>query len=433
MKKIIPQKLKNIYHLCRSVFSAAWFGFPAKKIKVIGVTGTNGKTTTVQMIAEILHEAGHKVAVASTINFRIGDEQWVNKTKFTTLSGWNTQKFIAKAVKADCEYLVLEVASHALDQNRVWGIEFDVAAITNVTREHLDYHGTMGQYRKTKETLFHKIKQGGFAVVNLDMEEPKDFLDAAGSARKYGHTLKAGDENSPSLDESVKDDELKVVTASEVEVKQHKSFFTLNGTKFELNLVGDFNVENALTAICSCMSQGVSLSVASEALKKITVVPGRMDYVKNSKGIDVVIDYALTPDSMEKLGRYFSEGKGESERKLIWVFGSCGERDRGKRPIMGDIVARYADNLIVTNEDPYNEDPQTIIDEVFAGVLEEGRVEGENAYRIFDRKEAIKKALEMAHQGDVVLVTGKGAEETMAVGSERVAWNDRQVIEELLN
>lgn len=424
MRKVFPQKLKNVYHLCRSVFSAAWFGFPAKKIKVIGVTGTNGKTTTVQMIAEILHEAGHKIAVASTINFRIGDEQWVNKTKFTTLSGWNTQKFIARAVKADCEYLVLEVASHALDQNRVWGIEFDVAAITNVTREHLDYHGTMGAYRKTKETLFHKIKKDGFAVVNLDMEEPEDFLSAAGSVKKYGYSLKAESHEGK--------DDLKVVMADKLNVEQHESLFVVNDIEFKLRLVGEFNIENALAAICICMSQQVSLDVASKALGEITVVPGRMDHVENDRGVEIVIDYALTPDSMEKLGKYFSEGKGSSGGQLIWVFGSCGERDRGKRPIMGDIVARYADNVIVTNEDPYNEDPQRIIDEVFAGVLEEGKIEGENAHRVFDRKAAIKKALGLAHEGDVVLITGKGAEETMAVGKERIKWNDKRVIEDLL-
>ena len=194
MKKLIPQSLKNIYHLFQAVLANVWFGFPSRKLKVIGVTGTNGKTTTVQMIAKILEEAGHKIAVASTINFKLGKKEWVNKSKFTTLSSWALQKFLKQAVSAGCEYAVIEVSSHSLDQNRVWGVDFDVAVITNVTREHLDYHETMEEYARAKEKLFAGLGRcgklgGSVAVINLNTEFADKFLKYKAD-NKYGYALK---------------------------------------------------------------------------------------------------------------------------------------------------------------------------------------------------------------------------------------------------
>ncbi|MEA2007205.1 MAG: UDP-N-acetylmuramoyl-L-alanyl-D-glutamate--2,6-diaminopimelate ligase [Patescibacteria group bacterium] len=427
IKNKIPQSVKNGYHLVNAMLANFWFGFPSRKLKVIGVTGTNGKTTTVQMIGRILEEAGYKVAISSTINFKLGKKQWANKTKLTTLSAWSVQNFISDAVNAGCEYLVLEVSSHSLDQNRVRDIEFDVAVITNVTREHLDYHETMEKYRAAKMKLFRMFKDGsGVAIVNLGMEKPHEFLQIAKKAEKNVYSLEEIKEND--------NKDLKAVYAEGILLGQKKSSFSVRGTYFTIGLVGEFNVENALAAISVGLSQGIDLEIMALGLGKMKKVPGRMDYVENERGIDIVIDYALTPDSMEKLGQVFEKQKANSEGgKLIWVFGSCGQRDRGKRPIMGKIVAKFADIAIVTNEDPYNEDPQRIIDEVFVGVLDGGAVENENAFRIFNRKEAIKKALESAQIGDVVLVTGKGAEETMAVGQQRLPWSDREVIKNLLS
>ena len=190
MKKLIPQSLKNIYHLIQAVLANFWYGFPSKKLKVIGVTGTNGKTTTVQMIAKILEEAGHKIAVASTINFKLGKKEWVNKSKFTTLSSWALQKFLKQAVAAGCEYAVLEISSHALDQNRAWGVDFQVAVLTNVSREHLDYHKTIEEYARAKEKLFAMSSKNpdGVSVVNLNSEFADEFLKYP-AGKKYGYFL----------------------------------------------------------------------------------------------------------------------------------------------------------------------------------------------------------------------------------------------------
>ncbi|OGI16012.1 MAG: hypothetical protein A2Z52_00835, partial [Candidatus Moranbacteria bacterium RBG_19FT_COMBO_42_6] len=379
-------------------------------------------------------------------------------TTFTTPSSWRLQKHLREAVKAGCEYAIVEVTSHALDQNRVWGVDFDVAVITNVTREHLDYHKTIEEYAKIKERLFKMVSKNpkGISVVNLGMDKPDVFLNYE-VKEKYGYGIKVQSSKFKVQSDSLK---LKIVEAESIKLDIHNSQFTIHNSQFTLNLPGEFNVENALAATCVGLSQGISLEKISEALAKIKGIPGRMERIENNKGIEIIVDYAVTPDSLEKLYDYINQMRSSSHPtpasrdlpsgrggRIIAVFGACGERDRGKRPIMGKIVGKAADYVFVTNEDPYNEDPQQIINEVFAGVVtppptsplyqggeDKGglKTEGINAFRILDRHEAIKKALEMARAGDIVVVTGKGAEETMAIGAERIPWNDPKVIREVL-
>jgi UDP-N-acetylmuramoyl-L-alanyl-D-glutamate--2,6-diaminopimelate ligase len=426
MKKLVPQKIKNIYHLFQAILANLIYGFPSRNIKVIGVTGTNGKTTVCQMIAKILEEAGHKVAMITTINFKIGGKEWVNKTKFTTLSSFITQKFIKQSVDGGCEYLVLETSSHSLDQNRTWGINFDVAVITNVTREHLDYHKTMEKYREAKLKLFKNVRT---AVVNLDMERPEEFL-SCNSKLKFGFTTLISNfkfQISNQIQNS--NDQIKIVKAESIEVGENYTKYQILDTKYQLHLPGKFNIENALAATCVGLSQNISLEIISKALEKIKCIPGRMEYVPNNKGLNIIIDYAVTPDSLEKLYTLVRQINA-NRTKVVSVFGSCGERDRGKRPMMGEIVAKYADYIILTNEDPYGEDPWQIINEVAAGI--KNKEENVNFWKIMDRREAIKKALQIAKPGDYVIVTGKGAEEIMAVGKKRISWNDKKVILEEL-
>lgn len=411
LKSLVPQSVKNFYHLAQALTANIWYRFPSRRLKVIGVTGTDGKTTTTQLIVRILEEAGYKVAMASTISFKIGAKEWVNRSKYTTLAAFSTQKFLRRAADAHCDYVVLETGSHALDQHRVWGIRYAVAAITNVTREHLDYHKTMERYRKAKLRLFDMADA---AVVNLDMEDPDEFL-------RGGHEKK--------ITYSAKEVTAQIL-AQNIELRLDGSSFSVDGHVFSLALPGLFNIENALAAIGVGVSQGISLEIMMEALKKIASVPGRMEKVANDRGVEILIDYAVTPNALEKLYSLVSRMKPKPESKIIAVLGACGDRDRGKRPIMGEIVASYADIVILTNEDPYYEDPDRIVDEIAKGVV--GKIENESYFRIMDRRQAIRKALDTAREGDIVVVTGKGAEETMAVAEKRIPWNDRRVIEELL-
>ncbi len=432
IKKLFPQSLKNLYHLFQAILANFWYGFPSRKIKVIGVTGTDGKTTTVQMIAKILQKAGNpvksgdhgarKVAVASTINFVIDGVEEKNLLHYTTESSFALQKFIRKAVDAGCEYLVLEVSSHGLDQHRVWGIDFQAAVITNVTREHLDYHKTMEKYREAKKILFKNVaKNKGNLVVNLDMERPEEYL-AFESDKKYGYTTKISNFK-------FKISNLKIIQAEDIELGINYSKFKIQNSKFVLNMPGLFNIENALAATCVALGEGIDLQVASEALSEISGVAGRMEAVENDLGVNILVDFALTPNALERLYKLLAQIK-KPTAKIIAVFGSCGDRDKGKRPIMGQVVSQSADIVILTNDEPYSEEPQAIIDAIFVGI--KNKTEGENLWRIVDRRAAIAKALSIAQKDDIICITGMGSFETMVVGDKKLPWNDRKVIEEEL-
>lgn len=414
LKSLIPQVFKNWYHLAQAIVANIRYGFPGragKGLKIIGITGTDGKTTTTQFVTRILEEAGYKVAMASTINFKMGEREWVNASKYTTLASFAIQKFLRQALEEKCDYVILETGSHALDQHRVWGVDYLVAVITNVTREHLDYHKTMERYRRAKKRLFDHAT---IAVVNADMERPEEFLDGNYEQRfTYGIA-----------------DHSAQVLAQNISLGLGGSSFEVDGQTFELAVPGAFNIENALAAIAVGLSQHIPLSVISRALSKVNGVPGRMEKVANSKGIEILIDYAVTPYALEKLYMLVSQTKPSEQSKIIAVFGSCGDRDRGKRPIMGEIVSSFADTVILTNEDPYYEDPQRIVDEIRGGIHH--KTEGNDLFIIMDRRQALQKALETAKPGDVVVVTGKGAEEAMQVKNERIPWNDKKVIKELL-
>ncbi|MDR3558787.1 MAG: UDP-N-acetylmuramyl-tripeptide synthetase, partial [Candidatus Pacebacteria bacterium] len=293
IKSLVPQKTKNYYHLAQAAAANYVYGFPSRGLKVIGVTGTNGKTTTVQMIGRILEESGKKIAMASTINFKIAEKEWINKTKFTTLSSFSVQKFLRQAVDAGCEYVVLETSSHSLDQNRVWGVQYRTAVITNVTREHLDYHKNMEHYRIAKLKLFKRVQ---IAVVNLDMTNAKDYLDCASGIAKYGFTTRAD------VDVRKYDcGHIETVRAADIDLGINYAHFSVDKTRFELRLPGLFNVENALAAVSVGLAEGIAMDTMKTALEKITGVPGRMEHVPNDKNIDIIVDYALTPDSLEKL------------------------------------------------------------------------------------------------------------------------------------
>lgn len=425
LKKIIPRTLINIYHLLIVLFAAFLFGFPSKRLITIGVTGTNGKTTTVNLITKILEHAGYKVAMMSTINFKIRDKEWVNETKMTTPGSFYLQKFLKRAVRAGCRYVVLEISSHSLDQNRVAGIQYHTAVFTNLTREHLDYHKTMEQYRDAKGALFQRAK---VHVVNLDDEYAEYFLNFS-AEEKYGYGVHV-----ERYEKFLNRTDFKTITAQNIISSDQGVNFQVLQHLVHIRLFGEVNVYNALAAIGVGLSQNIPLLKMIEAFGEVLLIPGRFEFVESGQRFKVLIDYALTPDSLEKLYQALQDSKFLSlGSKLIWVFGSCGERDQGKRPIMGEVVGSRADYVIVTNEDPYREDPQKIIDQIFEGVLRSGKREQENAWRIFDRREAIRKALSLAKDNDVVLVTGKGAETRMAIGDKRIPWSERQVILEELN
>ena len=382
IKKFIPRFLLRAYHFGLAFLGAVAFGFPgkSKSIKIIGVTGTSGKSTTVDLITRILEENGEKVASASSIRFKVGDKEWENKYKMTMPGRFVIQKFLSQAKKAGCKYAVLEITSEGIRQFRHKFINFDMAIFTNLTPEHIESHGGFENYRNEKLKLFKACKN--IHVINTDDKNAEFFLNT-----KAKQVVKF----------SIKD-------ADKIQLK--------------LNLLGDFNMMNALSAISVANAYGVDVETCRKALEKAKAISGRMEVIAESP-FKVVVDYAHTPDQLEVVYKSF---KGKN---LVCVLGSCGGgRDKWKRPILGELANKYCQEIIITNEDPYDENPMDIINQV-------AETAGLNTKKILDRKEAIKTAVKLAKPGEIVIITGKGSEPWMCLkNGKKIPWDDRQIARE---
>jgi UDP-N-acetylmuramoyl-L-alanyl-D-glutamate--2,6-diaminopimelate ligase len=412
LKKIIPSFLIDWYHFSLAVLGAFLYRFPSRKIKVIGITGTNGKSTVADLTTRVLAEAGNKVALLSSIKFKIGEKEWPNALKMTMPGRLEVQKFLRQAVKAGCQYAVIEVTSEGVKQHRHRFIDFKVAIFTNLTPEHIEAHGSFENYRAAKGKFFQSAK--GIHIINLDDKNAEYFLKFP-SIKKYVYGISSNPQNR----------NWKFIKANNINVSGDGISFTVANTPFNLKLLGEFNIYNALAAICFGLSRGINLEVSKKALEKVEGVPGRMEEVI-SQPFKVFVDYAFTPNALEKV--YQAVKQGFNPSKMICVLGSCGGgRDKWKRPVLGGIAAKYCDEVIVTNEDPYDENPTEIIEQVAGGA--KGK-----AQKILDRREAINKALKSAGQNDAVIITGKGCEPWICLANgKKMAWDDRKIVREEFN
>lgn len=412
--------LRLMYHQVMAVLAALYYRFPSRSLNVIGVTGTKGKTTTTNLIAAILTEAGHKVGMTSTILFQVGDNKWSNLTKQTTLGPFFLQKLLRRMVDEGCSHAVLEVSSHAIHQNRIWGITFDTAVLTNIGEDHLEYHGGFDNYLHTKGLLFanlnrsqHKPRIPKVAVLNKD-DSHFVYFDQFLVDREYTYGMGGG-----------------TCYGSDISLTPRGCNFTLhvpnNQIEIDLKLPGEFNVYNALAAATVALANNINLAVIKSALEKATSIPGRFETIDCGQKYTIVVDYAHTHDSLEKV---LSLYKRLTKGKLYVVFGATGGgRDKAKRPKMGKVADKNADYVIVTTDDPYEENEWQIIEDITAGIK---RKEGEKFWRVPHRLEAIKLALTMAVESDTVVVAGKGAEGVQMLAGGSVPWDDRQVVRELL-
>lgn len=404
IKKLLPKFLLGWYHLALAVLANVVYGFPSRKLIVIGVTGTKGKSTTSNMIWKVLTEAGNKVGMTTTANIRIADKEWINDTKMTMQGRFALQKLIKQMVAAGCKYAVIETSSEGILQHRHIGIKYQIAVFTNLMPEHLDRHGTFLNYRFAKGVLFKNISGQNIIIANQDDKNADYFL----AFPAYKH-ITFGIE---------KDSDFK---AEALQFKNSGSYFLVNDNPFYTPLLGRFNIYNALAAIAVGRSQNIDWKHMQKAFKEFKKMPGRMEEIKSPKGFSVFVDYAHTAESLELV---YKTLKPRANR-LIAVLGAAGGgRDKAKRPILGKIAGKYADIAIITNEDPYDEDPTEIIDQVWAG-LENFEVE---KYKMQDRAEAIKKSLILAQKGDVVVITGKGSEQCIVTKRGKLKWDDREVV-----
>jgi UDP-N-acetylmuramoyl-L-alanyl-D-glutamate--2,6-diaminopimelate ligase len=356
IKKIVPAFAIEWYHFCLALTGAVYYRFPARNLKVIGVTGTNGKSSTVELAAEILRSAGLPVASMSSIQFRIKDQIEPNALKMTMPGRWTIQSFFRRAVDAGCKIAILEVTSEGIKQYRHRFIGFDVAVFTNITPEHIEAHGNFESYKQAKGKLFASARN--LHIINLDDPNAAYFLDFP-AKETIGYGLKGEERNNGSAAAM-----LKIIEAEDVKVKPGHISFGVNGAVFSMDLGGKFNVYNALAAICIGLSQGVDLAASQAALSKVTGLAGRMEEVAGAP-FRIVVDYAFTPNALEKVYLTLKEQMAKKSGKLICLLGACGGgRDKWKRPVLGGIAGKYCDEIIVSNEDPYDEDPQAIIDQV---------------------------------------------------------------------
>lgn len=412
--------LRLFYHKLRAVLAATYYRFPSRYLHVIGVTGTKGKTTTTNLIAGVLSEAGYKVGMTSTINFQVGNYKWTNASKMTTLSPFFLQKMLRRMVDEGCTHAVLEVSSHSIIQNRIWGINFDCAVFTNIGEDHLDYHGGMDNYLRAKGLLFERLNRSQRKpriqkVAILNRDDPNfGFFDQYTVDRKYTFGMTGGD-----------------VYAADFTLNPGGSKFILrvpnNQAEVNLKLPGDFNIYNALAAAAVALANNINVQVLKEALEKASVIPGRYETIDCGQKFNIIVDYAHTHESLKAL---LSMYKSLTKGKLYAVFGATGGgRDKGKRPKMGMVADKYADYIILTDDDPYEEDEWKIIEDISKGIK---RTEGESFWKIPCRAEALELALTMAGEGDTVVIAGKGAEEVQMIGGKSVPWDDRKAVREML-
>lgn len=393
IKKFIPKFLLRGYHFCWALIGAVFFAclpagrvFHNKNMKIIGVTGTSGKSTTTDFITRILEEKGEKVASLSSIRFKVANKEWENKYKMTMPGRFVIQKFLAQARRAGCKYVVLEVTSEGIRQFRHKFINFDCAVFTNLTPEHIESHGGFENYRNEKLKLFKVTKN--IHVINADDQNAKYFLDIPAN---------------------------KIVEFCMEDAKD---------AGIKLNMEGEFNLMNAMAAISVARAYGIDDTVSKRALEKrpkgYPGIPGRMEIVAETP-IKVVVDYAHTPEQLEAVYKTFKD------ENMVCVLGSCGGgRDKWKRPVLGELAGKYCKEIIITNEDPYDEEPMEIINEV-------AKTAGPKAQIILDRKEAINTAIKLAQPGEVVVITGKGSEPWMCLeNGKKIPWDDRQIARDAL-
>ncbi len=410
LKKYIPGFIFDWYHFGWALLGALIYKFPSKKIKVIGVTGTNGKSSVIALISKILQEDGFSVASMSSVEFKIKSRIWPNDLKMTMPGRTKIQSFIKKAVQSKCHYFILEVTSEGIKQYRHRFIDFNSAVFTNLTKEHIESHNGFENYKKAKGKLFKLLKKGGKSIINLDDNNADYFINFE-AEEKWGYGL-----------EKVKHGIDKLVQAKDYQFNRNGSHFKLGQIDFKLNLLGKFNLYNALAAISVCLTEGISLEEIKEGIEEVKGIPGRLEIVIKEP-ITVIIDYAHTPDALEKVYQTLRE---LFSGRLIGVLGSAGGgRDKWKRPEMGQIAEKYLDRIILTNEDPYDENPEEIINQIAKGVKEK------EVEIIVDRKEAIRKALRLAQKEDIVIITGKGSEPWMVVEKgKKIPWNEREIVQE---
>lgn len=414
VKKVIPAGLfpaiEPYGHLAESAVINVINGFPAKSMKVIGVTGTNGKTSTCYLIHRMLHEAGYKVGLMTTVGYGVGADIKPQVHHMTNVSVPELMQRLKFMKSQNVEWLVLETTSHALAQYRVFGVPYSMAVLTNVTHEHLDYHRTFERYRDAKRRLFkltNKNKKGlQVGIINADDPSAKLFASDVKNPVLYG--VEKGGVRATDV----------VLAPSGVSYQTE-----IAGTTYDIhcNLPGSFNVSNSLAAVCVGHQLGLNKEQIEKGIAALPGVEGRMTRIDEGQDFDVIVDFAHTPDSFEKL---FKDLKPVVKGKLIAMFGSAGRRDEAKRSVQGELAGTYCDEVVITEEDDRDIDGQEIMNQIAEGAEKAGKQRNDNLFLVHDRTEAIQFAINRASTGDTVILLGKGHEKTIERANGENPWDE---------
>ena len=425
IKKSTPEFLKREYHRAQGWRAAQKYGFAARDMIIVGITGTKGKTSTANFVWSVLHAGGYKTGLISSANFRVGTAEEPNAYHMTMPNPFFIQKKLREMRTAGMEIVVLEMTSEGMKQFRHIGIPVDIAIFTNLTPEHLTSHkGSFENYKKAKSALFAAIQHPKKTLrdrlvartifANADSEHAPYYLGFPADVKKtFGFT--AGD-----------------LVAENIDSSKTGVSFTAGGESYHLAIPGSFNVYNALPAILTAQALGVSNTDIRTGLDTLAVIPGRMEEIEEGQDFSVFVDYAHEPASLGAVLASAKHLRGESGKTILLFGGQGGGRDWRKREPMARLAASEANYVVISNEDPYDDDPQKIVDELSDKVASFGKTRDLDLFPIFDRREGIKKALSLAQKGDIVLITGKGAEQTMMVKGGAIPWNERAIVREIV-
>lgn len=419
VRSVLPSQavhlLENVYRKTRIQLVSARYGWPARGLRVIAVTGTNGKTTTANYINEILKQAGYKTAMFTTAVIEVAGESKINDLNATVASVSRMQQFLNEARRSKVDFVILEVTSHSLHQHKLDGVPIEAAVMTNLTQDHLDYHKTMEKYVAAKGLLFARNPR--YIVLNRD-DDWFDYFD-----RYLAEEQKITYGKSEDADVRISDIKLYKKGSEAVLAFDHQE-----KSQLATYLPGEYNVFNMAAAASICYVLGVSMSDIKNGIASLEGIPGRFERATKDEKYEVIVDYAHTPDALEKL---LEATRNITKKRIILVFGACGDRDALKRPIMGKIAAKLADEIILTDEESYNEDPDKIRRDIYAGI-EESKATNKTT-EIADRREAIRHALNIAKKDDTILITGMGHEQFRIINGEKLPWNDTNIVREIIS
>ncbi len=427
LKKLLPEKIIGLYHLALAYAAVVYYRFPSKKMIVVGITGTKGKTSSANFIWAALNSGGYKTGIIGTANIRIGEKEFLNSYHMTMPGRFTLQKILSQMAKEGCRVCVVETTSEGIKQSRHKGIMYDIAVFTNLFPEHLASHeGSFDEYKKAKGILFASLEHAPkiingkpietLIVANYDSPE-KDYFLGFPASKKITYGMHHGAD----------------VVAEHVANTDYGISFTVRENNYRLNLPGVFNVYNAIPAITIALHFSVPPTSIQQGFNLLRVIPGRMERIQEGQSFEVIVDYAHEKQSMTlALDTAHAMAKNSSQKVIVLLGAEGGGRDKTKRPEMGAVAGAKANYVIISNVDPYDDDPKEIMEDIARSAESAGKIRGQNLFVIEDRHEGIRKALSLGREGDVVLITGKGAEQSMVIKNKHIPWDDRVVVREEL-